>query len=273
VRYFAAIGLGRQGAHTALAALEHLSQSDPVAHVSVAAIEAVAAIGGDAAVDVLATLAADDGVRGQTAIAMLGRVQSARAVGVLREALRSSVGPRRLAAVEGLAAQASPDAVDALAWTAAADGDPPVANAAVAGLGQVANRNVSGSRLAVDGLVETLSDPSRRETTLDTLARLAPSAIPYLTNALASDDPVVRHGVVEALGRLAHPVASACLRRALSDADAVVRRTAILALSRVGARGLSAQWSELARTDPSPAVRQAAASALHRIADAGQGNG
>jgi HEAT repeat protein len=74
----------------------------------------------------------------------------------------------------------------------------------------------------------------------------------------------VRRGVVEALGRLSNPVASACLRRALSDGDAVVRRTAITALARVGARGLGARLTTLAQTDPSPSVRQAAATALHR---------
>ena len=273
VRYFAAIGLGRHGLTSALDALDTRARTDAVVHVSVAAIEAIAAIGGDSAVGLLASLAGDEGVRGQSAIGVLGRVPSPRTVDVLRDALRSADSARRLAAVEGLVAQATPEAVEALAWTAAADGEPPVADAAIRGLGHVANRNVPGSRRAVEALVETLGDRSRREETLDALARLAPSAIPYLTTALASDDPQARQGVVEALGRLAHPVASACLRRALADADAVVRRTAILALSRVGGRGLGALWSQLARTDPSPAVRQAATSALHRVeVDGSEGN-
>lgn len=111
-----------------------------------------------------------------------------------------------------------------------------------------------------------------RADALDALAHLAPAALPELTAALSADDPVVRRGVVEALSRLSHPVASACLRRALTDGDAVVRRTAVAALSRVGSRGLGRQLAALAQSDPSPAVRHAAANALHRGTVAADGD-
>jgi HEAT repeat protein len=113
-------------------------------------------------------------------------------------------------------------------------------------------------------LIGLLRESTCRASALDALARLAPAAMTELTAALDADDPIVRRGVVEALSRLSHEVASACLRRALADGDAVVRRTAVVALSRVGSRGVGRQFAVLAQSDPSPAVRHAAASALHR---------
>jgi HEAT repeat protein len=264
VRYFAAISLGRHGDASAIEALGTLARSDAAVHVSVAAIDAVAAIGGDGAVEELAAVARDPGDRGQAAVRALGRVRSDRTVDTLREALRSGASPRRLIAVEALATHATPEVVEDLAWTSTADADPQVARAAVAALRDVANQGGAAGPRAVEALVETLRDPDRRAEVLDALARLTPSALPHLTNALGVGDPHIRRGVVEALGRQAHSAASACLRRALSDEDAVVRRTAIAALARVGARGLGARLTALAQTDPSPFVRQAAAAALHR---------
>jgi HEAT repeat protein len=113
-------------------------------------------------------------------------------------------------------------------------------------------------------LVDTLRDPTRRGDALDALAHLAATAIPELASALDSDEPQLRRGVVEALGRLSHPAASAALLKALSDGDAVVRRTAIVGLSRIGTRGLRRRLTAIARSDSSPAVRQAAAAALNR---------
>ena len=116
-----------------------------------------------------------------------------------------------------------------------------------------------------------LSEPDRRAETLATLGRLAPPAIPWLAEALGADDPQIRRGVVEALGRLSHPAASAYLERAMSDGDAVVRRQAVAALSRIGTLGLTRRLSVLAQTDPAPIVRQAAAAALNRQGGARDG--
>src|SRR5204863_5454490 len=67
VRYFAAISLGRLGDASAFEALGTLARSDAAIHVSVAAIDAIAAIGGDAAVGELAALTREPGDRGQEA--------------------------------------------------------------------------------------------------------------------------------------------------------------------------------------------------------------
>ena len=77
-------------------------------------------------------------------------------------------------------------------------------------------------------------------------------------------DPQVRRAVVEALGRLSHPTASAYVRSALEDGDAAVRQTAVSVLAGLGTRGMARSFIHLAQTDPSPSVRRAAEAALRR---------
>ena len=264
VRYFAAMGLGRHGDASGLNALVGHASSDAAIHVSVAAIEAVASIGTADAFSALSSIATQEGERSLPALRALGRLRSERVVPELRIAMRSGDSRRRVAVVEALIAHGSIDAVEALSWAANTDDDVMVTRSAFAGLGTIANRGLPASVAAVRALIESLRESSRRADALDTLAQLAPTALTELTAALGSDDHAVRRGVAEALSRLSHPVASACLRRALTDGDAVVRRTAVTALSRIGGHGLGRQFAAIAQADPSPLVRQAAASALHR---------
>ena len=98
-----------------------------------------------------------------------------------------------------------------------------------------------------------------------------PAAIPWVGECLSSRDPHVRRAVVEALGRLSHPTASAYVRNALEDSDASVRQVAVMVLSGLGTRGLARSFAELARTDPSERVRRAADAALRRGRDQTQG--
>jgi len=74
----------------------------------------------------------------------------------------------------------------------------------------------------------------------------------------------VRRAVVEALGRLSHPIASAYVRSALEDGDAAVRQAAVSVLAALGTRGVARSFATMARTDPSPSVRRAAEAALRR---------
>jgi HEAT repeat protein len=264
VRYFAATSMGRLGDASTLEVLGEAARSDPAPQVAVAAVEAVGAIGGDNAVRILAPLSADAGELGHAAVRVLGRVSTEDALDVLRKALRSDDAQRRRVAVEALTTSEKGEAVELLQWTAAADPDGEVVRAALDGLGAKANHDGVNGRLAVQALLGCVSEPERRSAALGTLARLTPAAIPWLAEALTADDPQIRRGVVEALGRLSHPAASAYLQRAMSDADAIVRRQAVGALSRIGTLGLARRLSTLAQSDPSPAVRQAAAAALHR---------
>ena len=81
---------------------------------------------------------------------------------------------------------------------------------------------------------------------------------------LSSRDPHVRRAVIEALGRLSHPTASAYIRGALEDSDPAVRQAAVATLAGLGTRGMARSFAEIARTDPSAAVRRAAEAALRR---------
>ena len=271
VRYFSAISLGRQGSIFALDTLAHIASDDPAPHVQVAAIEAIGEIGGDRAVEILKPLAVAESDSGRAAITVLGRTQAPDVLDTLANALRSPTRDGRLAAVSALASWGGGDAVPSLQWSAAADSDPAVVRAALSGLATIASADTPAARPAVRALLAHLSDPARRADTLAVLGHLSPRAIPYLSEALIEDDPRVRRGVIEALGRLSHPSASACLQKALTDTDAIVRRDAIRALSRLGTRGLGRRFAALAETDPAPAVRQAATAALTRQVELQQG--
>jgi HEAT repeat protein len=74
----------------------------------------------------------------------------------------------------------------------------------------------------------------------------------------------VRRATLEALTRMKHPDASARVRDALDHPDPVVREAAVIALDRIGARGLLRKLSAMANGDPAVAVRRAAALALTR---------
>lgn len=272
VRYFAAISLGRLGDASALDTLGRVAASDPAHQVSAAAVEAIGAIGGEGAIRILAPLIASDaGGRGHVAVRVLGRVRSSASIEILQAALRSGDPRRRAAAVEALALCDAERAVEALQWTTVGDPDPEVAHAALGALGVKAGQAGPTARLAVQAIVACLSEPGRRAEALATLARLSPSAIPWLAEGLSADDPQIRRGVVEALGRQSHPTASAYLQRAMSDGDAIVRSRAIAALSRVGTLGLTRRLSAIAQTDPAPAVRRAAVAALNRQGDGRDG--
>ena len=150
---------------------------------------------------------------------------------------------------------------------------PLVTGAAAAGLAAIANRDAPASGAAVRALVETLRDPVRRGDGLNALARLAAPAIPELAKALASDDPHIRRGAVEALeppDPSRWPPRRCCARSEMATPRSV--RLAIMGLSRIGTRGLGRRLSLLARSDPSASVRQAATAALHRYRDSDEGN-
>jgi HEAT repeat protein len=90
-----------------------------------------------------------------------------------------------------------------------------------------------------------------------------------VARGLDRSDPDVRLYVVAALGRFKCAEATRWLAEALQDESPAVREAAILGLSRLGARGLDSRFNELARTDPSKAVRRAAAAAVARQRSAG----
>lgn len=269
VRYYAVRSLGALRDAPALSRLSQLAASDPAPHVRIAALESIGAIADPSAAGVLlqyvshqqADLAA-------AALRALGSVGGEPAAAALKQALRSPDAALRRAAVTGLRALASSDAIDALAWTAGADGDDAVLAAAIEALGSAAARDGDASSRATAVLLALTADASRREGAVAALARLPVTRVGAIAAGLSSPQPDVRVATIDVLARLRHPDASSALRAGLDDADAAVRAAAVTALDRLGARGTARRLAQMAREDPSRAVRRAAAAALGRAADA-----
>ena len=267
VRYFGASSLGRQGDAGAVALLDALARRDRLQHVRIAAVDAIGAIGGEQAAGVLGALTeSDDPVVANAAVRALGGVNAPLVLEPLRRALAAPGAERRMAAAEALARLAREDAVELLRWTAAADADAEVTRAAMAGLHRIGNSRTPAARGAIAALAEVAGDPARRADAVAAMAHVSEDAIPAVGACLSARDPHVRRAVVEALGRLSHPTASAYIRGALEDGDPSVRQTAVAILAGLGTRGMARAFAELARTDPSAAVRRAAAAALRRAA-------
>ena len=94
-----------------------------------------------------------------------------------------------------------------------------------------------------------------------------------MANGLTDKSPAVRSAIIAALGRMTHPDASAAIRGALDDREPTVREAAVTALDRLGARGVSRKFAEMARDDASRGVRRAASAALARQGGAGMDAG
>jgi HEAT repeat protein len=268
VRYFSAASLGRQADASAVPLLEALARGDRLQHVRLAAVDAIGVLGGDAAAGVLGALTdTDDAVVANAAVRALGVVDAASALEPLRGAMAASDPARRAAAAEALARWGREPAVALLRWTSAADEDPDVVRAAMAGLRRIGNGRTPAARLAIAALAEVAGDPTRRAEAIAALAHVGEDAIPAVGDCLSSREPHVRRAVVEALGRLSHPTASAYIRSALEDGDATVRQTAVGILAGLGTRGMARSFARLARTDPSVSVRRAAEAALRRTSE------
>jgi len=275
VRYFSVTSLGRQVDRESLPILERAARHDDHQPVRIAAVEAIGAIGGDAAADLLATLTCTEVAEVAIgAIAALGETGSARAQEPLRRALTSRNAAQRAAAAGAIARWGHSPAVEMLQWTAAADGDPSVVHSAIAGLGRIGGGMSPIAASAIAALAAIASDPARRVEAVAALARVPVGAIPRVGACLSSRDPHVRHAVVETLGRLSHPIASAYVRSALGDSDAAVRQHAVVVLARLGSRGVARTFADMARSDPAEGVRRAADGALrrHRADEAARGD-
>ena len=274
VRYFSVTSLGRQADQASLPLLKRVAAEDGAPQVRIAAIDAIGEIGVASDADAVPMLAAfaeapDDGLA-IAALRALGAVEGASALQPLRRALSAAQPDRRLAAAAAIARRGGPPAVELLRWMAAADADPQVMRAAIEGLSRIAIGATPHAASAVAAIATVASDPARRADAIAALARVPEPVIPRVGDALSSREPSVRRAVLEALGRRAHPTASAYVVTALEDGDASVRQLAVTILSRLGSRGVARAFAELAASDPSEGVRRAAEVALRRI---GKGQG
>jgi HEAT repeat protein len=274
VRYFAARSLGEHGAADALDDLAEVAAHDLAPHVRIAALEAIGAIDGPRAAELLARHAEDsDAEIAAAAVTSLGRVADGAAAATLARALRSPDPARRLSAITAFSLRGGPDGVASLQWTAEADAIRDVALAAIGGLARLATGTGEGWELAVDALVELTADPKQQDAALVALARLPAGRAERVAKGVSHPIGRVRRKTIEALTRMKDPDAAARLRGALDDADAGVREAAVIALKRIGARGLVGKLSVMSESDPDSAVRRAAAAATSRQPDPGSEGG
>jgi HEAT repeat protein len=242
--------------------------------VRIAALEAIGAIDGPSAAQVLTQYADDSDTEiAAAAVRSLGRVGDGGAAAALARALRSPDTARRLSAVTAFSLRGGPDDVAALRWTAGGDASRDVASAAIGGLARLAAGTGEGWHEAVDALVELTADPKQQDAALAALARVPAGRADRVAKGLSHAIGRVRRMTIEALTRIKDPDAAAHLRGALDDPDAGVREAAVMALKRIGARGLVAKLSMMIESDPDPAVRRAAAAATSRRTDPGSEGG
>jgi HEAT repeat protein len=265
VRYFAARALGAHRDESSLGALAPIAASDPAPHVRIVALEAIGAIDGPRAVDLLLPHADDpEPAIAAAALAPLGCVSDERATAVLDGALRSEHSNRRRAAIAALTHCGSAASIASLRWAAETDADLAVAEAAIDAIARVARSSSDGWAAAVDALVDLTAEATRRPAALDALARVPAGRVAHVARGLTHPVAHVRRSTVDALTRMKHSDASARVRDALDHENPVVREAAVIALDRIGARGLLRKLSALASSDPEGAVRRAAAVALAR---------
>jgi HEAT repeat protein len=94
------------------------------------------------------------------------------------------------------------------------------------------------------------------------LASLLPGQAETVTLAARSAHPVVRLAAADAAANLTEQERVEPLQNLLDDADAGVRKTAVLTASRLRAGALRRKVQHLERTDPEAAVRTTAQKAL-----------
>ena len=241
-----------------------LAEGDPAMHVRIAAVEALGLSCPDESAEALLTYAAGaETDLAAAAIRSLGRCTDVRVAAALRSALRSPAPALRHAALTALGARPTEDGIAALQWTAAADPDDAVALAAVDTLAAIGGRADDQATAAVTALLMSTAEPRTKDAAISALSQLPESRLAALAGGLSHAQAPVRIATIAALCRMQRPEASAAIRTALDDADASVREAAVVALERLGVRGVGRRLALMMREDPSRAVRRAAAAAVH----------
>ncbi|MFP5260947.1 MAG: HEAT repeat domain-containing protein [Blastocatellia bacterium] len=259
VRYFAARSIGHHGYGEGLDPLAEVARGDGASHVRIAAVDSLGKIDGPRAVAILSSLVqSPDTDLAAAALKSLGQINDPAALPPLLDALRSPVAAIRLEALQALGARGEKEAVEAIQWAAATDSDSQVAGAAIEALARLATQE------SVAALVDLTAQAVRREESIAALARMDEQKIAMIGAGLKHTQASVRRAVVEALGRMKHPLASEALGAALDDEEPSVRLAAATALSRLGSRSAERKLLALMRTDPDTAVRRAAQKALGR---------
>ncbi|HEX9185943.1 MAG TPA: HEAT repeat domain-containing protein, partial [Vicinamibacteria bacterium] len=141
------------------------------------------------------------------------------------------------------------------------DPDATVRRAAVDALGEI------GDPRGAERILAALCDPGLQAAALEALRRLGAGALPQMERALARGalDADGRRHLVDLAGRLEDPSARRLLLAGLEDPSPAVRQEAATALGEGGFREALRPLLEKKAGDPSPEVRRAAASALRKL--------
>ena len=262
VRYYAARSLTARRDPRVLPALLKAAAAGNPQPVRIAAIDALATIEGPE-IDGLVLAACSD-ANADVAIAALraaGDRRSDAAFTVLQQVARANDRVRASAALEGLARDGSPRAIELLHWVAASTSDETVAGACMAHLGQIARAGLHAGA-AVDALLSLSLLPGRFDSARGILLGLPSDRIADLAHALQQPSVPLRQRAVSLLGELRHPEGTVHLVHALDDPEGAVREAAVSALAQLGARHVGERLARMSAEDPSPAVRRAASDAL-----------
>jgi HEAT repeat protein len=261
VRYFAADALAQRGGRGDVPALTRLAEQDPAPHVRIAALRSLAAIdpfvAGDVSIPLVHDPDAEVAAAALTAVAAGGHPS---ADALLEEALKSGTEAVRVAAVRALPARATLQAIDLLSFAARLAEHPAVQLAAIESLGRAAGGDDPPVRAhAAGALLDVAAATDRREAALAALSARGDRVIEGVAAKLRSPRAVSRLIAVEALARLRQPQATEALAEALLDEEATVRREAVAAFGRLGARIAAGTIANLVDADPDAGVRRVAA--------------
>jgi HEAT repeat protein len=189
----------------------------------------------------------------------LGAIGDPQAVPPLLLALEDEHWSVRCAAAGALGQIRSTKATSAL-LARLHDDDQTVRRAAVAALGEL------GDTRAAARLAAALQDGGLQGVAQEALRRMGSAALSELEKAYAGAPPEARRLIVDLAGRMEDRRARRLLLSALADDTAQVRMEAALALGDGGFLDAVQPLMDVKASDPSPGVRQAAASALKKLA-------
>jgi len=225
-----------------------------------AAAEALGSIRAFAAVRPLTAVLRDlDRNLRRAAAESLGSIGDPQAVAPLLLALEDEHWSVRCAAATALGRIRSGKAVPGLLGRLG-DEDATVRRAAVAAMGEIGDARAAGP------LVRALADAALQPAAQEALRRMGTAALGDLERAFAASDHEARRLVVDLAGRLEDQRGRKLLLAALADDSARVRAEAALALGEGGFMDALRPLMDLKASDPSPEVRQAAATALKKLA-------
>jgi len=235
--------------------------SEPRKELRFAAVEALGQIRAPEAVaPLVAALREPDRNLRRAAAEGLGEIADPRSAPDLIVALEDEHWSVRSAAATALGKLASPKATLALI-SRMDDSDDTVRRSAVLALGEL--RDARGA----PRLILALSDPALQAAARESLRRLGPQVLPEMEQAIAKGalGAEARKLLVDLAGRFEDPAARRLLLAGLEDESPAVRAEAAVALGDGGFREALRPLVDRKASDPSPEVRQAAASALRKL--------